>query len=220
MKGIIEVQDGLFAFMDIWYKSLTFLFNADFAHKIIIVIAIILHYYSHKNYVMKKVTFLFLLGFAITIFVIACGGGSGNGGDAAVEPSANTAEASSEPAPSASTAAYDPNRGEGKFHDVQLADKLDAAMATKGEKVYELKCASCHKLTDEKLVGPGWAGVTKRHLPEWILNFVTNTDEMLDKDPKAQAMLEICMVRMPNQNLSDDDARSLLEFMRKNDGLK
>jgi len=27
-------------------------------------------------------------------------------------------------------------------------------------------------------------------------------------------------VRMPNQNLSDDDARSLYEYMRKNDGVK
>jgi hypothetical protein len=52
------------------------------------------------------------------------------------------------------------------------------------------------------------------------MNFVTNTDDMLDKDPKAQAMLEICMVRMPNQNLSDDDARNVLEFMRENDGVK
>jgi hypothetical protein len=27
-------------------------------------------------------------------------------------------------------------------------------------------------------------------------------------------------VRMPNQNLSDDDARNVYEFMRKNDGVK
>jgi hypothetical protein len=27
-------------------------------------------------------------------------------------------------------------------------------------------------------------------------------------------------VRMPNQNLSDTDAREILEFMRKNDGVK
>jgi hypothetical protein len=52
------------------------------------------------------------------------------------------------------------------------------------------------------------------------MNFITNTDEMLNKDPKAQAQLEICLVRMPNQNLSDDDARSLFEFMRKVDGIK
>jgi cytochrome c len=114
---------------------------------------------------------------------------------------------------------YDPNRGEGKFTHVDIGP-LDAAMASSGEKVYEVKCASCHKLTDEKLVGPGWKGVTDRHKPEWIMNFVTNTDEMLNKDPKAQAMLEICLVRMPNQNLTDQEARDVLEFMRKNDGAK
>jgi cytochrome c1 len=114
---------------------------------------------------------------------------------------------------------YDPNRGEGKFTHVDIGP-LDAAMASSGEKVYEVKCASCHKLTDEKLVGPGWKGVTERHKPEWIMNFVTNTDEMLNKDPKAQAMLEICLVRMPNQNLTDQEARDVLEFMRKNDGAK
>jgi hypothetical protein len=43
---------------------------------------------------------------------------------------------------------------------------------------------------------------------------------MLSKDPKAQAMLEVCLVRMPNQNLTDEDARSILEFMRKNDGVQ
>jgi hypothetical protein len=32
--------------------------------------------------------------------------------------------------------------------------------------------------------------------------------------------LEICMVRMPNQNLSDEDTRAILEFMRQNDGVK
>ena len=52
------------------------------------------------------------------------------------------------------------------------------------------------------------------------MNFITNTDAMIDKDPEAQAQLEICLVRMPNQSLSDDDARHLLEFMRKNDGVK
>jgi pyruvate-formate lyase-activating enzyme len=43
---------------------------------------------------------------------------------------------------------------------------------------------------------------------------------MITKDPKAQAQLEICLVRMPNQNLSDDDAKSLYEFMRKVDGVQ
>jgi cytochrome c551/c552 len=93
-------------------------------------------------------------------------------------------------------------------------------MAAGGEKIYGVKCSGCHKVTDEKLVGPGWLGVTTRYKPEWIMNFITNTNEMLDKDPKAQAQLQICLVRMPNQSLADNDARQLLEFMRKNDGVK
>ena len=111
-------------------------------------------------------------------------------------------------------------KGLGKFMNVNIDPKLDTKMATLGSGIYDLKCSACHRLTKEKLVGPGWKDVTTRRKPEWIMNFSTNTDEMISKDPQAQAMLEECMVRMPNQNLSDDDARHILEFMRKNDGVK
>lgn len=156
---------------------------------------------------------------SLALFFAACGG-SGEKDTATTTEPASDSSGEKIPNVGGTNPSYDPNRGEGKFHDVKLGDKLDATLATKGEKIAELKCQSCHKMTDEKLVGPGWKGVTSRHKPEWIMNFVTNTDEMITKDPKAQAMLEICMVRMPNQNLSDDDARNVLEFMRKNDGVK
>jgi len=52
------------------------------------------------------------------------------------------------------------------------------------------------------------------------MNFITNPDPMIEKDPEVQAQLELCLVRMPNQSLTDDDARHLLEFMRKNDNVK
>lgn len=155
---------------------------------------------------MKKLMFLGLL----SVLLYACGGSSAN---EAASKSANTASDASNPS-------YDPNRGEGKFKSVDINGSLDATMAEAGSKIYAVKCGSCHKVTEEKLVGPGWKGVTSRHQAPWILNFITNTDEMLNKDPKAQAQLEICLVRMPNQNLADADARSLLEFMRKNDGVK
>ena len=63
-------------------------------------------------------------------------------------------------------------------------------MAAKGQTIFDMKCGACHKLTEERLVGPGWKGVTSRHTPEWIMNFATNVDEMLNKDPKAQASLK------------------------------
>ncbi|MCZ2458211.1 MAG: cytochrome c [Chitinophagales bacterium] len=151
----------------------------------------------------------------ITLGIAACGNNqSGN------EPNGTAGSGSTQEPSNNGNPSYDPNRGEGKFTKVDVSPTLDAAMAVAGEKVYSVKCAACHKLTDERLVGPGWKDVTKRHTAEWIMNFTTNTDEMLSKDPKAQAMLEICLVRMPNQNLSDQDARDVYEFMRKNDGVK
>lgn len=170
---------------------------------------------------MKKIILFLSLVFSLAILAISCGGsGDNSSNNNTAEPAEATADAGTDTASASENPAYDPNRGEGKFHDVELADKLDKTQADAGEKIYDLKCRSCHKLSDERLVGPGWKGVTDRHKPAWIMNFVTNTDEMIDKDPKAQAMLEICMVRMPNQNLSDTDAREILEFMRENDGVK
>jgi len=156
---------------------------------------------------MKKIISLFV----ITLLLYSCGGKKENteneynpGGNEKTEDAAS----------------YDPNRGEGKFDKVELGATLDQAMATKGEEISGVKCTSCHKSTDEKLVGPGWKGVTERRKPEWIMNFITNPDPMIDKDPEVQAQLEICLVRMPNQGLSDTEARDILEYMRKIDGVK
>ncbi len=109
-------------------------------------------------------------------------------------------------------------KGIGPHQNVELTHPLDEKMIAEGKNVYDVKCQSCHKLSDERLVGPGWKNVTDRRTPEWIMNFVTNVDEMLEKDTAAQNMLEVCLVKMPNQGLSEADARAVLEYMRKNDG--
>ncbi|MBS1650854.1 MAG: c-type cytochrome [Bacteroidetes bacterium] len=167
---------------------------------------------------MKKV--VLITSFAIAAILVSCGGGEKKSTESADNKSAETKE---QPKTSgANPDSYDPKRGEGKWTAdmLGLKDKLDTKMAKEGDNLAGVKCFSCHKVTDEKLVGPGWKGVTKRRTPEWIMNFITNPDPMLDKDPEAQSMLEICLVRMPNQNLTDDEARHILEYMRENDGIK
>lgn len=102
--------------------------------------------------------------------------------------------------------------------EVKLSNPLDGAMVKKGQEIYEMKCMSCHKLDGNRIVGPGWSGITKRRNPVWLTNMIINVDIMLDKDPAAQKMLEECLIRMPNQNVSLEESRSIIEFMRKNDG--
>lgn len=161
---------------------------------------------------MKKIIPVAIIMF-IVIIITACGGSQEQ--KTATQPVSNNEQTA---APAAENNPDD--QGIGKFRDVKIDPKLDASMAKKGQEIFDVKCGSCHKLTEERLVGPGWKDVTKRRRAEWIMNFVTNVDEMLNKDAKAQSMLEVCLVRMPNQNLTDEDARHIYEFMRKNDGVK
>ena len=102
--------------------------------------------------------------------------------------------------------------------DIQLP--LDQDMITQGKGIAEMKCTSCHSLGADKLVGPGWLGITSRRTPEWIMNMITDVDLMLSEDEEAQKLFEECLVRMPNQNISVDEARSVLEYMREIDGVE
>lgn len=155
----------------------------------------------HKNLILLAACFGFMIS-------TGCGSGEGDKStetETTTETTTGTAEGTNP-------------KGIGPYQNVELTHPLDEQMVAAGKQVYEVKCQSCHKLTDERLVGPGWKGVTDRRTPEWIMNFTVNVDEMIEKDTAAQRMLEECLVRMPNQNLSEQDARSVLEFMRKNDG--
>ena len=124
---------------------------------------------------MKKliITGIGILGI---MFFISCGG-------ADTKPASDTTSAEQPKATTGTTSDYDPKRGEGKFDSTNVTiGPLDAAMAAKGKSVAETKCFSCHKTSDEKLVGPGWKGITERKTPYWIMNFITNPEPMTEKD--------------------------------------
>jgi mono/diheme cytochrome c family protein len=158
-----------------------------------------------RNSSYKTLFFSLLIG--ILIFTVACGGKS----TSATSQTASTMEQPvSEPA--------DENGvGPAVSMDDIGKDPISPELTSKGKGIYEVKCAACHSLGENRVVGPGWKKVTKRRTPQWIVNMVTNTEEMLNKDPEAQKQIEECMVRMPNQNLDIDDAKAVLDFMRKND---
>jgi mono/diheme cytochrome c family protein len=141
----------------------------------------------------------------VLVTLMACGGGS---------PESSSTSQESAPAPAATP---DDGKGVGEITTVSLNDPLNQDMVARGKGIYEMKCSACHRLTAQRVVGPGFSGVTERRQPEWIMNMITNTDAMLEQDPQAQALLEECLTRMPNQNVSVGDARDILEFLYDND---
>lgn len=136
------------------------------------------------------------------------------------KPKTEEGEKKESPVAAAKEELMDPTKGIGQVKNVKLESPLDQGRVKRGIAIYEMKCQACHRLDETRVVGPGWKDITKRRKPEWIMNMITNVDMMLDEDPEAQKLLELCLMRMPNQNMSIGDARDVLEYMRQNDGEK
>jgi mono/diheme cytochrome c family protein len=144
-----------------------------------------------------------LFAVLVAVFFVACGGGGEK-----PQPVANVT-----PDAAKKTAMSTDGKGVGEIKEVKLNDPLDEDMIKRGQAIADMKCAACHRYSDMRVVGPGWKGVTDRRKPEWIMNMITNVEVMLDEDETARKLLEECLTRMPNQNLSIGDARDVLEFM-------
>lgn len=105
------------------------------------------------------------------------------------------------------------NIGIGPITSVTLADEIDMDLAKTGEEVYGKMCTACHK-PDKRFVGPAPKGIMERRSPEWIMNMILNPDEMVQKDPIAKALLAEYLSPMANQNLTEEQARAVLEYFR------
>lgn len=106
------------------------------------------------------------------------------------------------------------NKGIGPVTSVELGATVDQAMADKGKAVYDAKCTACHKPT-EKFIGPAPKGILDRRSPEWVMNMILNPEQMVKEDPIAKKLLmEFNGSPMANQNLTQDEARQVLEYFR------
>ncbi|MEN8124774.1 MAG: cytochrome c [Bacteroidota bacterium] len=104
------------------------------------------------------------------------------------------------------------DKGVGTIKTVTLGD-IDESLVTKGEEVYKAKCTACHKIS-KRFVGPGLKGVTERRTPEWIMNMILDPELMVVENESAKQLLIEYSAPMANQNLTEDEARAILEYLR------
>ena len=161
----------------------------------------------------QKTLYFILLAAGMTL-LFACGQSNGDSNADNTTAAAPAADATT--SADINVDAKSDSKGIGKFTDVKLGP-IDDAMAAKGQAVFTAKCSACHKVTDQKVVGPGLLGVTKRRTPEWIMNQITNPVEMEAKDPVGKALLEKHLTQMTFQDVTDEQTRQILEYFRKND---
>lgn len=96
---------------------------------------------------------------------------------------------------------------------MNITSEIDKIMAESGKKIFDEKCTQCHKL-DERYTGPALRDVTKRRTPEYIMNMILNPQEMTQRHPEAKKLLAEYATQMTFQNVTQEDARKILEYLR------
>lgn len=106
------------------------------------------------------------------------------------------------------------SKGVGPVTSLEIPADIDAAMVSMGQEVFKSKCTACHR-ANKKFIGPSPQGILERRSPEWVMNMILNPDEMVQKDALAKDLLiEFNGSPMANQNLTQQDARAVLEYFR------
>jgi mono/diheme cytochrome c family protein len=151
----------------------------------------------------------FTLALVLTLPTLAsCGGGEGDG-----SASEAAAGAAAGPAASEGLTPEQLEKGVGPITNLELA-ALDPELAATGEETFIVKCSACHKM-DDRYVGPPLRDVTQRRTPEFVMNMILNPEGMVAEHPEVRALLAQYAVPMANQNLTEDDARAVLEYLRR-----
>ena len=154
----------------------------------------------------RRLALLICAVYAAAFATIAC---SGAGGDAT--PSTTAAAA-----PATTQGGLTPIQIEHRICPVTApitVGPVNHDMAERGEHLFEQKCSACHKM-GERYVGPPLGEVTKRRTPAFVMNMVLNPQGMVEKHPVTRKLLGEFFVQMPNQQLTQDEARTVVEYLR------
>ena len=92
--------------------------------------------------------------------------------------------------------------------------EIDPALVAEGEAVFTQMCTACHKM-DKRHVGPALAGLLERRNAAWVMNMILNPEVMVKEDPIAKALFAEYLSPMANQNLTEDQARAVVEYIRQ-----
>ena len=147
----------------------------------------------------------FIAAIVLSFGLMACGGGG--------EAPAETTKAKPQ---SMLKKKIDPmqDKGVGPITSVTIDAEVNQEMAAAGKDVYDKMCTACHKPT-EKFIGPAPKGVLDRRTPEWVMNMILNPEQMVKENDLAKKLLmEYNGSPMANQNLTEEEARQVLEYFR------
>jgi mono/diheme cytochrome c family protein len=92
---------------------------------------------------------------------------------------------------------------------------LDPAKIEEGKTLYNNNCTACHALSDEVLVGPGLKGVNQRRPQAWLINWIRNSQKVIQSGDKYAVDLfnKYNKTVMPSYDFTDEQIISILQYI-------
>lgn len=147
-----------------------------------------------------------IVGFAFLLFAQSCGGsGESNQQSEGAEQQSSTESGLTD---------FEMEHGIGPITErMEISAEINEEMSARGQEIFGMKCEMCHVM-DSRLVGPALGNVMDYRSPEYVMNMILNPGDMARKHPEGQKLVQEYMSVMPYQNVSEEDARALLEYLR------
>lgn len=142
--------------------------------------------------------------FSLALIFTACSGGD----------SGQQSQSSSESQQEETLSDFEMEHGIGPVTErMEISDEIDEELRLRGQQIFEQKCEMCHNM-EGRMVGPELGDVMDRRSPEFAMNMILNPQGMTNNHPVGQELLQEYMTAMPFQNVKEDDARAIVEYLR------
>lgn len=142
----------------------------------------------------------FIVILTMALVAAACGNGENGNGEAEPENGGELTD-------------FELQHGIGPITEPLDLDEIDLERAQRGADLFDSRCASCHRM-EERFVGPPVGNVAENRSPEFVVNFILNPEEMVERHPVGEALLQEYLTIMPYQNVSEERALEILDFLR------
>jgi len=87
-------------------------------------------------------------------------------------------------------------------------------LSEQGEQLFKTKgCSACHTF-GKRATGPDLAGVTMRRTAQWMENQILHPEVMTKEDPISHGLMGVFALQMPNQGLTPDEAKAVIEYFK------
>jgi mono/diheme cytochrome c family protein len=94
-------------------------------------------------------------------------------------------------------------------------EPIDETLVAQGQTLFQTKgCSACHGI-GRRISCPDLQDVPLQRTSEWMENQILHPEVMTKEDPIAHQLLAQYSLQMPNQQLTQPEAKAVIEFLKK-----